>query len=65
MDIGTRNYLYWVRVGKMGENAKREDGGDRTPPISILNLFKVAWSNDIKIFQNISTTFKTKAITYI
>ena len=35
--IPVRNgYLYRHRVGEMGENAKRQYGGDKKLPISIL-----------------------------
>ena len=35
----SNGYFYRHRVGEMEENAKRQDGGDRTLSISILKWF--------------------------
>ena len=37
----SNDYLYGQRVGKIEENAKCQDGGDKTLPISILKLNKL------------------------
>ena len=33
--------LYWHRVGEMGENGKRQDGGDKALCISVLKSIKM------------------------
>ena len=35
------DYLYWERVGEMGENESRQDGGVRKLSISILKSIKL------------------------
>ena len=46
------DYLYWHRIGEMGENAKRQNGGDRTQSISLLKSIMLHVLLDLYFFNS-------------